>query len=75
MRRKIDFGPSGFCIVCYGLCGAVWLYRGFLKEPQVNWFYAALGVMWLAGAGIWAVRAAREARRPSKVTTDETKHE
>ncbi len=75
MRQRVKDGlhTAGniLCIACYGGCGAIWLYKAF---TQRRIFYVVLGCAWLAGAVIWAVRAAREFQKKAEETTDETNH-
>jgi hypothetical protein len=46
-------------MICYALCGVIWLYKGLFQEMYIGWFNVVLGLVWLSGAVIWAVRAAR----------------
>lgn len=75
MRKRVKDGMhtagSILCIACYGGCGVIWLYKAF---AQSRIFYVVLGCVWLAGAVIWAVCAAREFQKKAEETTDETNH-
>lgn len=71
MKKKVNFALNLFCVLCYGLCGAIWLRKAFTGGRG---FDGIVGFVWLIGAVIWAVRAVREFRETSKETTDETNH-
>lgn len=58
MKKKASLVLNLFSMFCYGLCGAVWLHKAFSGG---TWFDALVGLVWLAGAVIWTVRAVREA--------------
>lgn len=47
----------------YALCGLIWLGLGLGDPAGPDRFRMALGLVWLAGAAVWAVRAVRERRR------------
>lgn len=53
--------------VLYALCGLIWLGLGLGDPAGPDRFRMALGLVWLAGAAVWAVRALRE-RREEKET-------
>lgn len=46
--------------VLFALCAGLWLADGFQKGETVT---GLLGLVWLAGAGFWIVRAVREFRK------------
>lgn len=46
--------------VLYALCGLIWLGLGLGDPAGPDRFRMALGLVWLAGAAVWAVRAVRE---------------
>ncbi|MCI8803106.1 MAG: hypothetical protein HFG01_07190 [Oscillibacter sp.] len=46
----------------YALCGLIWLGLGLGDPAGPDRFRMALGLVWLAGAAVWAVRAVRERR-------------
>jgi hypothetical protein len=49
-------------MICYALCGVIWLYKGLFME-MYDWFNVVLGLVWLSGAMFHAVRAVREYRK------------
>ena len=48
--------------VLYALCGLIWLGLGLGDPAGPDRFRMALGLVWLAGAAVWAVRAVRAVR-------------
>lgn len=48
--------------VLYALCGLIWLGLGLGDPAGPDRFRMALGLVWLAGAAVWAVWAVRERR-------------
>lgn len=62
----------GACVFCNAVCAGLWLYRGFFWGDGVDWFYVAVGAIWLLVALLWCVRMMRPApqerlgRRPGQ---------
>jgi hypothetical protein len=56
MKRYNDFIWTLISMICYALCGVIWLYKGLFQEKHIGWFNVAVGLVWLSGAVIWAVR-------------------
>ena len=67
MKQKASLDLNILSIICYGLCAAVWLRRGF---READGFYVFLGLVWLSGAVIWVVRTVRF----QKINRDETEN-
>jgi hypothetical protein len=47
------------CLVLYSLLGLVWLADGIIRVDRHlprAWFPWVLGLVWLGGAAVWAVR-------------------
>ena len=61
MKKKVkqwaSLTGSLLCAASYILCGGLWIYKGWLRGSRFTQF---LGLIWLAGALIWCVRACRE---------------
>ena len=53
----------GACVFCYAVCAGLWLYRGFFWGDGVDWFYVAVGAIWLLVALLWCVRMMRRPRK------------
>ena len=49
----------GACVFCNAVCAGLWLYRGFFWGDGVDWFYVAVGAIWLLVALLWCVRMMR----------------
>lgn len=62
-RKRLSRGLTILCAVLYTLCGLIWLWKGLGDPAGPGWFHMALGLVWLAGAVIWAVRAWRERKK------------
>lgn len=58
-KRRLKAAGNFFTMACYGAVGVLWLVRagrGYMGTPG---FTAFLGLVWLAGAGIWCYRAVK----------------
>lgn len=63
MRKKgINWVVMAICVFCNAACAGIWLYLGFLGGEGVDWFYVAIGVMWLLAALVWCIRLMKRPR-------------
>ena len=49
--------------VIFGLCGLIWTYQGFFKNPQVDINSVMMGAICLGATVLWIFRAVRTAKR------------
>ena len=59
-KTRLSRSLTVLAAVLYALCGLIWLGLGLGDPAGPDRFRMALGLVWLAGAAVWAVRAVLE---------------